>query len=80
MLFGLSLVIVLISYLLNVVASLWPDASWIAHYSLFNYVQAKSTLEGTVHPLDMVLLLIVTAIAIVYAWLEFPRRDLAAPS
>jgi ABC-2 type transport system permease protein len=77
---GITLAIVLISYLLNVVASLWPDAKWIANYSLFNYVEAKSTLEGNVHPLDMLLLLVVAVIAIVYAWVEFPRRDVAAPS
>jgi len=77
---GITLVIVLINYLLNVVASLWPDASWIAKYSLFNYVEAKSTIEGNFHPLDMLLLLGVTAIAVAYAWFEFPRRDIAAPS
>jgi ABC-2 type transport system permease protein len=77
---GITLTVVLVAYLLNVVASLWPDARWIANYSLFNYVEAKSTLEGTIHPLDMVLLLLVTAIAAAYAWIEFPRRDLAAPS
>ena len=77
---GITLAVVLIAYLLNVVGSLWPDASWIANYSLFNYVKAKATLEGTFHPLDFVLLLAVMAIAIAYAWVEFPRRDLAAPS
>jgi len=77
---GITLAAVLISYLLNVVASLWPDASWIAHYSLFNYVEAKSTLEGNYHPLDMLFLLAVTAVAVAYAWLEFPRRDISAPS
>lgn len=77
---GITLAIVLISYLLNVVASLWPDAKWIANYSLFNYVEAKSTLEGTVHPLDLLLLLVVMGVAIAYAWIEFPRRDIAAPS
>ena len=77
---GITLTIVLVSYLLNVVGSLWPDASWIADFSLFNYVRAKATLEGTFHPLDMLLLLVVMAIAVVYTWIEFPRRDLAAPS
>ncbi len=77
---GITLTVVLISYLLNVVSSLWPDARWIANYSLFNYVEAKSTLEGNFHPLDMVLLLVVSAVAIAYAWIEFPRRDIAAPS
>jgi ABC-2 type transport system permease protein len=77
---GITLAIVLISYLLTVVASLWPDASWIASYSLFNYVKAKSTLDGTIHPLDLALLLAVAAVAVVYAWMAFPRRDIAAPS
>ena len=77
---GITLAVVLISYLLNVVSSLWPDARWVADYSLFNYVEAKSTLEGNFHPLDIVLLLVVTAVAVAYAWIEFPRRDIAAPS
>jgi ABC-2 type transport system permease protein len=77
---GVTLVVLVVSYLLDVISSLWPAAAWLGDYSLFSYVKAKPILEGHVSPLDFVLLAAVTAIAVGYAWWEFPRRDIAAPS
>jgi hypothetical protein len=49
-------------------------------YSLFHYLKAKAILTGFVATLDMVVLSSVILIAMVWAVVVFPRRDLAAPS
>lgn len=77
---GLTLVFVLVSYLLEVVGSLWPSQAWVADYSLFHYVRAKPLLMGQLDPRDAGLLLVVIGIAVGYALVAFPRRDIAAPS
>jgi ABC-2 type transport system permease protein len=78
---ALTLAILVTMYVVDVVASLWPDAAWIASYSLFHYVPAKPILEtGRVAPGDVGLLTGVTVLAVGYALVVFPRRDLAAPS
>ncbi|MEO7117825.1 MAG: ABC transporter permease subunit, partial [Candidatus Limnocylindrales bacterium] len=38
---GITLAFLLIAYVIDVIASLWPDAKWIGEYSLFHYVKAK---------------------------------------
>ncbi len=70
----------LVSYLLEVVGSIWPSAAWISDYSLFHYVRTKQLLAGHLHLFDVSLLGGVLVVAIVYAWVVFPRRDIAAPS
>ncbi len=77
---GVTLVFVLVSYLLEVVGSIWPSAAWISDYSLFHYVRTKQLLSGQLQPLDVGVLGGVLAIAVIYAWIVFPRRDIAAPS
>lgn len=78
---GITLAVLLTMYVVDVVASLWPDASWIARYSLFHYVRAKPLLEtGNLALGDVAVLSAVIALALAYAWFVFPRRDLAAPS
>lgn len=77
---SLSLAVVLISYFLEVLGSLWPDASWLQPYSLFHYVDPKATLAGLPVWRDFALLAGVTAAAVGAALVVFPRRDLAAPS
>lgn len=78
---GVTLAILLTMYVVDVVASLWPDAAWIASYSLFHYVPAKAILEtGRLELGDLAVLTGVMVIAVGYALLVFPRRDLAAPS
>jgi ABC-2 type transport system permease protein len=77
---GITVAVLLVMYVINVVASLWPDAEWIGPYSLFEYVAAKETLQGTLSTVDLLLLGAVGALAVVYAVVVFPRRDLSAPS
>lgn len=77
---GVTIAVLLVSYVIDVIASLWPDARKIADYSLFHYVQAKAVLEGTLAPGNVALLVLVTILASVYVLVIFPRRDLAAPS
>ena len=77
---GISLAIVLVSYFLEVLGSLWPDAKGLQPYSLFHYLDPKAVLAGTAAPGDFVVLASVVAIGVVAALVIFPRRDLAAPS
>ncbi len=77
---GITLGVVVVQYFMDIIGSLWPDAKGIQPYSLFHYLQAKDVLTGNFALSSMVVLLAVAAIAIVFALVEFPRRDLAAPS
>jgi len=77
---GISLAIVLISYFLEVLGSLWPDAKGLQPYSLFHYLDPKAVLAGQADPADFAILAVVMAIAVAAALIVFPRRDLAAPS
>jgi ABC-type transport system involved in multi-copper enzyme maturation permease subunit len=77
---GTTLGIVIVMYVLEVLGSLWPAAEWLQPYSLFHYLNAKAILTGSAAPVDMVVLLFVILIALLWALVVFPRRDLAAPS
>jgi ABC-2 type transport system permease protein len=77
---GISLGFVLVSYFLEVLGSLWPDAKGLQPYSLFHYLDPKAVLSGDPDPRDFAVLAIVMAIAVAAALVIFPRRDLAAPS
>jgi hypothetical protein len=77
---GVTLAIVIVSYFLYVLGSLWPDAAGLEPYSLFNYLASRDILNGTVDLGGLALLALVGAIAIGVALVVFPRRDLAAPS
>jgi len=77
---GITVAIVIVSYFLEILGSLWPDAERLQPYSLFHYLQPRDVLSGTVAAFNFVLLAIVAAVAIVAALAIFPRRDLAAPS
>ena len=77
---GVTLGVVIVMYVLEVLGSLWPAAEWLQPYSLFHYFKAKSILSGSVFPSDMGVLAFVILIAMVWALVVFPRRDLAAPS
>lgn len=77
---GLSLAILLVSYFLDTVGQLWPDAAALQAYSLVHYLDARAALAGLPDPADFIVLAAVTAIATGYALVVFPRRDLAAPS
>lgn len=77
---SLTLAFVLISYFLDVLGSLWPDAKGLQPLSLFHYVDPKTVLSGFADRGDFLLLGSVTIAAAVAAMAVFPRRDLAAPS
>jgi len=77
---GLTVGFTVVSYFLEVLGTLWPDAQGLQRYSVFHYFDAKQVLEGNVVVGNFVILAIVAAVAIGWALVEFPRRDLAAPS
>ena len=77
---SLTLAFVLVSYFLDVLGSLWPDAQWLQPYSLFHYLDPKTVLTGFADRGHFLLLAAVTIAATIAALTIFPRRDLAAPS
>ena len=77
---GVTVAIVVVSYFLEIVGSLWPDAQGLQPYSLFHYLAAREVLAGTTDVAGLALLAGVALAAIGWALVEFPRRDLAAPS
>lgn len=77
---GVTLGVVIVMYVLEVLGSLWPAAEWLQPYSLFHFFKAKSILTGSVPRSDMGVLSLVIVIAMAWALIVFPKRDLAAPS
>jgi ABC-2 type transport system permease protein len=77
---GLASAIILTAYALQIIGSLWPDAEWLQPYSLFYYLKPDTVLQEGLQAVDSALLLVIAAVAVVYALIVFPRRDLAAPS
>jgi ABC-2 type transport system permease protein len=77
---AVTLAVLLVSYFLQVLGSLWPDAQFLQPYSLFHYFQPQQILEGSLDPFHIALLATVIALAVLYSLIVFPRRDLAAPS
>ena len=77
---GLAVTVVVVMYVLEVLGTFWPDAKGLQPYSLFHYYEPKAILEGELNPIDFWLPGLVAAVAIGWSLVEFPRRDLAAPS
>ena len=77
---GWTLGIGIVMYVFEVLGSLWPDAEFLQPYSLFHYLQAKAILTGQAKVSDLGVLTAVIGVAMVWALVVFPRRDLAAPS
>lgn len=77
---GVTLGLVIGTYVLEVLGSLWPAAEWLQPYSLFHYFKAKAILMGAAAPLDLGVLVSVILTAMAWALVVFPRRDLAAPN
>ena len=77
---GVTLGIAIAMYVLEVLGSLWPAAAVLQPYSLFHYFKAKAILTGLAAPFDLVVLSAVILIAMAWALVVFPRRDIAAPS
>lgn len=77
---SVTLAFVILSYFLEILGSLWPDAKGLQPLSLFHYVDPRTVLSGFADRGDFALLAVVTAVAIGAALVVFPRRDLAAPT
>jgi ABC-2 type transport system permease protein len=77
---GVTLAFVFISYFLDVLGSLWPDAKGLQPYSVFSYLDPKAILSGFPDASDFAVLAVIAVAAIAAALVVFPRRDLAAPS
>jgi ABC-2 type transport system permease protein len=77
---AITLAIVLVSYFLEILGSLWPDAKGLQPYSLFHYLDPQRVLGGDSVAFDFALLAGVAIAAIAAAVVIFRRRDLAAPS
>ena len=67
-------------YVLEVLGSLWPAAEFLQPYSLFHYLKAKAILTGAAVGRDLAVLVMASLIAMAWALVVFPRRDIAAPS
>ena len=77
---GITLAIVIVSYFLEILGSLWTDAQGLQPYSIFHYLQAKEVLAGAADAAGFGLLAVVAVAAIAWSLVVCPRRDLAAPS
>ena len=77
---GWALGIVIAMYVMQVLGSLWPAAEKLQPYSLFYYLKPKPILTGAAEPFDLAVLTLVILLAVGWALVVFPRRDLAAPS
>ena len=69
----------LVNYFLEILGSLWTDVDWSQQYSLFHHFNPAEILTGKTDPMDFVILGVAIVIPVVFAWIVFPRRDLAAP-
>ena len=77
---GLTIGFVVVSYVFEILGSLWPAAEMLQPYSLFHYLKPKLILLGAAPLLDDAVLAVVVVSAMTWALVVFPRRDLAAPS
>jgi ABC-2 type transport system permease protein len=77
---GVTLGFVVLMYFFDILGSLWPAAEFLQPYSLFHYLKPKVILLGAAAPIDGAVLAAVISVAVGWALLVFPRRDLAAPS
>ncbi len=67
----------LVSYLLHVISQLWPQASYLAPYTVHNYYSAQMILIEGILPVKSVLVLVMLAAICIFAagW-RFKKRDL----
>jgi ABC-2 type transport system permease protein len=76
---GLTMSFLLANYFLEILGSLWTDVRWSQEYSLFHHFNPTEILTGKADPVDFLILGVAVLIPVVFAWIVFPRRDLAAP-
>jgi len=78
--FGIPATIILLSYLVWAIASIWPDVRWLGEYTVFHLVKAQETLDDGPATADVLILLGLSVVFMGIALYRFPRRDLPAPS
>ncbi len=77
---GITLAVTIVSYFLQILGSLWPDAEVLQPYSLFHYLDPQAVLTGDTDPFAFGILAAVAIAGVLIALVVFPRRDIAAPS
>lgn len=77
---GLSLAWLLLHYFFEILGSLWADAAWTQEYSLLHHFNPGEILTGKLDPIDLVIVYAAALVPVIYAFLVFPRRDVAAPA
>jgi ABC-type transport system involved in multi-copper enzyme maturation permease subunit len=77
---GVTLGFVLLMYFFDILGSLWPAADVLQPYSVFHYLKPKPILLGAFAARDAAMLAGIIVLAMAWALVVFPRRDLAAPS
>jgi putative exporter of polyketide antibiotics len=75
-----SLGYLLLNYFFEILGSLWDAAEWTQEYSLFHHFNPGQVLQGDADPVDFLILTVATLIPIAWAFVVYPRRDLAAPA
>jgi ABC-2 type transport system permease protein len=77
---AVPLAFVLVNYLANAIGSIWPDASWLQDWSMFNLVKAQQVLTEGLVLSDVAVMIGFTLVFVGLAAYAFPRRDIPAPS
>ena len=77
---AIGLFVVIGGYVLEVLGTLWPDAAFLQPYSPFHYLRPLDVLAGRDVNADLVVLAGIVLVALAFALVRFPRRDLAAPT
>lgn len=77
---GIGIGVTVVMYFFEVLGALWPSAAWLQPYSLFHYLQTRPILDGVTPWRDLAILAAATMLAVAWAIVVFPRRDLGAPA
>jgi ABC-2 type transport system permease protein len=77
---GIGLAVVLLGYVLEILGTLWPDASFLQPISPFHYLRPLEILAGRGSLADLIVLAAVAVAAAGFGLWRFPQRDLAAPT
>ncbi len=77
---GIGIAVVLVSYVLEILGTMWPDAEFLQPFSVFHYLRPMDVLAGRAAPGDLLVLAVVLLASVAFGLWQFPRRDLAAPS
>ena len=74
---GQSVLVVVVSYFINAIATLWPDAAFMHAYSLHSYFEPRDILmNGKLPATSFIVLGSFAALTTLLAFLRFRRRDL----